>query len=256
MNKSRLIRKLFLNKARQISLYRLCLIFLIFTFLLTAYLYGLIEIDSHRLVINIAPNKNSPNLLKLNLDNDYVNDRNLIINLNENIIIDDSNLIKSGEKHRDNLVDSYFSKELERNITNLFLSVERAKFRIRKSLKDEDFTYYSKLKESYENLVVERHEKVKSELKKELERINKEENADQNVNNVNNNNNNDEDDDDEDDETKNIKMKTLLSPDEYVTRQVFVNILKLEKTKRSTKQVKTVKDLLDKFDSNDEFNIR
>lgn len=227
------LKRLIVNQTRRLSFIRVCMIFLFATFILTAYLYGLIEIDSHRLVINIAPIK-AP-------ENDYVlGEENLVIKINENIQINDA--AKSSEIPN-------------KNITNFFSKIERYKLRIKASLPRDEIDKMIELKQTYEKLIYDRHEKIKLELKKELDRINKE-NNEPNADENNDVNNDKGADDDDEDETKNLKVKTVLSADEHITRDLIVKFLKLEKHKRGSKQIKTVKELIDKFEPTDDFKAK
>ena len=61
------------NFLRRLTIIRLFYIFIFITFLFTSYLYGLIQIDSHKLVINILPSTDKENSLKKSLLVDYAN---------------------------------------------------------------------------------------------------------------------------------------------------------------------------------------
>ena len=100
---------------RRLTILRLLYIFLFLTIVFTSYLYGLIQIDSHKLVINILPDQElhqrgfEPHLGSVNkfkksflvdyANLDYENDdlKKIIINLNDN-----SNLKQEVIKKKEN----------------------------------------------------------------------------------------------------------------------------------------------------------
>ncbi|CAF0711253.1 unnamed protein product [Brachionus calyciflorus] len=239
------LRRLVLNKIRHLSLARICLLVFLLIFLLTSYIYGLIEINSHQIIFNILP-------ADIN-ENDYVIDHDMVKN-NPKIPHEPKKIIAQNK----------YSLTVDKKIKKLFSRVQKSREEIERVLNEEQRKLVTEQKNTYTSLIYERHEQLKAQLEKELERLKKEE-EEKAKNNPNDNNANlnqqnvDEDDDDEEEEDarpnpKTLKLKTSLNSDEMVPRDQFINFLKLEKINRKLKHVKTVRELVDEYRLNDDAN--
>lgn len=234
------IRRLVISKIRHLSLARLCILFCILIFLFTSYIYGLVEVSSHQVVINILPSN------EIQVDNDY------FLEDEEKHIFPKS--AKSYQSKYDHLND--------KKIKSFFIRVNENQEIIERLLTDDESKKATNIKNSYLSLINERHEKLKREMEKELELIKKEE--EKNKNNKNEvNQENDDDDNEDDDETKidpkDLKIKTTLNDDESVSRDDIVSFLKLEKVNRKNKHVKNVEELIKEFNihnKNDQYELK
>jgi hypothetical protein len=279
------VKKKFDNFLRRLTIIRLFYIFIFITFIFTSYLYGLIQIDSHKLVINILPAPDDGNSLKksvvidyanfdqkrenrenflINNDNDYFNEdfKRIIINLNENLNIKEMkiNQKEKSDSSSDSIkvYDELKSKIADKNISKLFLTVEKYKRKIKSLLTQNEVKELIIQKQKYQILLLERNRKLREELKKELE-ANKnnqdfnDENQDLNINNTFYN------------DTGNVEydindiLITQLNQDEIINRDIVLKSLRYEKIKLKNKlnySIKSIKTLIDEFKSKNEFDLK
>lgn len=273
------------NFLRRLTIIRLFYIFIFITFLFTSYLYGLIQIDSHKLVINILPSTDKENSLKksllvdyanvdfrynrdrdnflLNKNNDYFNDdfRKIIINLNENLNIKEMkiNHKEKSDSSSDSvkIVDKLNSNIVGKNISKLFYTIEKYKRKIKAFLTQKEVKELILQKQKYQLILLERNRKLREELKKELEanKNNQDFNDDNlNVNTTNTNNH-----------TGTIEydindiLITQLNQDEIIKRDTVVKSIKYEKIKfknKTNQTIKSIKTLIDEFKSKNEFDLK
>jgi hypothetical protein len=268
---------------RRLTIIRLFYLFIFITFLFTSYLYGLIQIDSHKLVINILPSKDSENSFKkslvvdyanvdlrynkekdnflINKDNDYFNDdfRKIIINLNENLNIKEMkiNHKEKSDSSSDsiNLFEKFNSHIASKNISNLFSTIEKYKRKIKSLLSENEVKELILQKQKYQIILLERNKKLREELKKELE-ANK---NSQDFNDVNINNNTISN------HTGNVEydindiLITQLNQDEKINREIIVKSIRYEKIKLKKKlnnSIKSIKTLIEEFKTKNEFDLK
>lgn len=227
------IRRLVISKLRNLSLARLCIIFCILIFLFTSYIYGLVEVSSHQVVINILPSN------QIQADNDYIIGKSFI----------------QIRKNNSNLKNSY---QNDKKIKSFFIRVNENREEIERLLTEAEYKQTSEIRNAYLTLIYDRHEKLKKEMERELELLKKEEKEKV----KNDGNENDDEDDRKDDETKidpkDLKVKTTLNDDELVSRDEIISFLKLEKTNRKYKRTKNVEELLKDYkliEQNDQYDL-
>ena len=288
-----------LSSWHRFSIIRLMILSLFITFLLTAYLYGLIEIKSNEVIIKISPNQDDlpkkihsdssnsnfvniydvpddlipkPLVKNRKFNHDSSFKKNIVISINENVNMN------SQPKNENNPFaqaatapmhidpNLYDYTQIDKNISNLFLTIERFNFNIKKALKPSEIESFTELKQKYESIIYERNLRIKNELKKEMER--NEANDDANDGNTNNNNqqqqqqkdNNEQNKDDGDTDADNEDIMTQLSDNEYITRDILVKFLQLErfklKQKQNSKSIKSVRDLIDEFNTKNEVDLK
>ena len=223
----------FLNVKKSANLVRLLVFFILFTFILTAYIYGLIEVSSKKLVIKMSsddfPDKNS------NIYDDsalYENDhddprRKIILNLRPNK--------RSKSNGGQDILKRKFWDD-PHNLTKLFLKIERFNSMIKSHLTDVDVGFVEKSKAKYEKALKEKTLKTTK---------------------LNNAAKNDDDDEDEEDDEK---LLDFLGESETVTRDIFIKFLKYEKMllvkKLETNNFKKVKDLLADYSENNNIDVK
>jgi hypothetical protein len=241
---------------RSVSLLRLFCLLLVLTVFLSAYMYDMIQFDSEKVVIKIFP---SPNLNENNINKKFPfrksaesNDehsRSNIRNDNSNYFNSpmDVNKLKGAElkrlplrdangnfmRSKQTLPDAVLRKlnaQVEdRNITNLFYKIDRFSNLIKQMLSSGEIEDIKFLRNKYEIAITERNQKIKEELKKEME---------QNQQNMTNYSGNEYD-----------SMLTQLSEEEPITRDLLVKFLKYEKYKLKLKfgNFKTIWDLISNY---------
>lgn len=228
------IRRLVISRLRNLSLVRLCIICCILIFLFTSYIYGLVEVSSHQVVINILPSN------QIQVDNDYVIDKYF-------------NRIRKNDSISKN------SYQNDKKIQNFFIYVDQNRENIEDLLTEAEYKQSTDTKNAYLNLIYERHEKLKKEMERELELLKKEDKDKI----KNDGNENDDEDDQRDDEKKidpkDLKVKTILNDDESVSRDEIISFLKLEKINRKYKHTKNVEELLKDYnlkEQNDKYDLK
>jgi hypothetical protein len=256
-------------------------------FLLTAYLYGLIEIDSHKVVFKIMPSglgshKTHFINYKNSKDSSNNNNNNMQSSTNEDYFVNikqhnsnnkklsssssDSDLknLKYNNNSNKNKRVKFINLEklnIEKNISKLFATIERYSVQIKTQLRSYEASNIADLKEKYEKLGQER----KARLKKELNKLKAKKTATTTIKNnqtiplVDNVNADDDDDDDDDEEDEDLSLASEFSNQETVTRELMVRFLRYENYKLKKKQnseIRTIKNILAQFDLNKELDTK
>lgn len=257
---------------RRLTILRLLYIFLFLTIVFTSYLYGLIQIDSHKLVINILPDQElhqrgfEPHLGSVNkfkksflvdyANLDYENDdlKKIIINLNDNSNLKQE-VIKKKENNlnnNDNRLDLESSK-LDDKIAKLFIAVYRQDKHIQRLLAPNEINEIELQRTKYQLIMAERNKRLREELRKELE-ANKNKPNDDNLNNDNYTNSNYTGDYDIDD----VFLTQLTSQEGVISRDIVIKSIKYEKVKLKEKKklpTRNVKMLVEEFRSKNNFDL-
>lgn len=236
-----------LNSRNNAAFIRLLIFVLLFTFIFTSYLYGLIEISSKKLVIKISgandltPDKNSniyddSAVYDNNKDDDHR--RKIIVNLKPNKRLrDDEELELRKTKSFNSPINKIFHSKSD-NLTKLFLRIERSNSMIKSELTKDEIDSVERLKEKYEKALSEKKSKSKSETKL--------------IKNVND----DEEDEDEDDD----KLFDAFSSSELVTRDILVKCIQYEKIllrkKMQNDDFKTIKELLVEYSEKNKIDMK
>lgn len=247
----------------RISIIHLLCVFVFVTVFATAYLHGLIELDSNRVVIKIAPSQlklpDGSELNRLLDDNDYMGidsfqrrlnpKNNVLLKIEPNVfkrrhvLEEDSSAAGSAAWPNSN--------RLDKNVTNFFMTISRARKKLLDELSNRDIDELIKMRSSY-LLRSKTNERTaptslnNSEIvKKEMDRVAEENNYDPVLFKSNFKSNTTHTD-------INQEYQQQLKP---ITRDVLVKFLKLEKFKlQKLKKIKTVKMLLDEFILDNELN--
>jgi hypothetical protein len=238
-----------LNSRNNAAYVRLLVLVIVFTFIFTSYLYGLIEISSKKLVIKIAgsndlmPDKNS-NIYDDSAVYDNEHDdkrRKIFVNLkqpNQRSKLNNENTYNK-RRFLDKPPASSVDYSTNENITKMFIKIERFNSMIKSQLSSSDIDIVKKQREKYEEALREKNLKKAHETK-----VNRDADA-----------NDDEDDDDEDDE----RLFDTFASNELVTRALIIKCIKYEKIlaqrKAQANSVKTVKELLVEYSEKNKIDM-
>ena len=228
-------------------------------FVATAYLYGMIEIDSHKLVINILPDTGGLSLDYHDSDNNN-NNNNRLGQLggagfderffpNENAHAPNAangengnvvNRMAIERKHkRLNEINEQMIKSFAANITRLFAELDGHRARIVQLLASDDLEQIARLRQKHHHALVKLHIKHLQFLRMRAATKKKAADAD------------DADEESEDSEEEKV-MKTQLPAKYYVDRELLVKLIKSVNKKASLTNdekpiTKTVKDVCEEF---------
>ena len=273
------------------KLTRLFYVFVMLTILFTAYLYGMIEIDSQKVVFKILPssfnshgsgrghfNKKVNNIqdrdhnhnrqsstsednsghavaIRHNPSNNEANSNNNNKNFQMNRM--DSNSLNKNRNHKKMHQNKLQHMSVERNISKLFASLERYSLQITTLLRPYEASNVADLKEKFELQAKERKLKVKEEFNKlKVKENNKQNEA-------------------RDDKTPavpavnetaasdasygDLNLVSDIASHEIITRELMVRFLRYENfvlKKMPSKSIVTIKTLLNQYDSNKELDIK
>ena len=231
-------------------------VFLFITVSFTAYLYGLIEIDSRRVIIRILPTHLNPNENEVSNKN-FINKKIVyhdddVDAINDNDYISDGlrrdlkNILhkNSNDVQKKSLFEPNVQVEYEKNITKLFGIIERQKYQIRTSLRSNEALTIAELKLKYETLIKDKQDKLKEEFREELKR----KNINQEPSDFN---------DTLADNYEEITLMTKLDGNDVISRDVLIRFLKYEKFKRKLKKsAKSIQSLLNTFDLKKELDLK
>jgi hypothetical protein len=255
---------LLLNSRNSFKLIRLLLAFMCITFFFTAYLYGLIEISSNKLVIKISASDSPEINSNIYDDYEFLNEvgsrKKLIINLkpnqrqklNKKYLKFDSGSSSSSSSSNSNS-NSYNFKNVEYNrqsdnLTGFFLKIERHNLLIKSSINQADIDLVENIRAKYQMKLAE---KIRNKLKPPT--LN---NLDEDAKNNVKNNDAKNDDDEEDEEEKQAEE---YASNEIITRETIIKILKYEKhlfkNKFNSNRIKTIRKLLLEYSENNEVEI-
>ena len=202
---------------RHASIKRLFFYFFLVTFFLTAYLYGLVQIDSHKLVINIFPEEN---------------------------IAKPHKTLPSKKSYEEEPWPPY---DLDEKVVKFFDFVEKYAPRIRQVLKKSEQEYVKRLRKTYEN-VTESLDRIEAEAE------DKNKNREQKLTYEKNIQDKGPDDHNEDyDKEKKTKTASTVI-DQQVSRDDLIKILKYEKIKYKLKKIRTVENVIHELHLKDELD--
>jgi hypothetical protein len=238
-----------LNSRNNAVYVRLLVLVIVFTFIFTSYLYGLIEISSKKLVIKIAGSNDLMSDKNSNIYDDsavYDNEhddkrRKIFVNLkqpNQRSKLNNENTYNK-RRFLDKPPASSVDYSTNENITKMFIKIERFNSMIKSQLSSSDIDIVKKQREKYEEALREKNLKKAHETK-----VNRDADA-----------NDDEDDDDEDDE----RLFDTFASNELVTRALIIKCIKYEKIlaqrKAKANSVKTVKELLVEYSEKNKIDM-
>ena len=249
------------NAQNNAKLARLLLLFMCVTFFCTAYLYGLIEISTSKLVIKISaedvPEVNSNIYDDSEFENPVDSRKKIVINLKQNprfrsskkhgaTAVLDGNYISSRSSSSNSInvgnndLDFEYNRQNDK-LTGLFLKIERHNLMITSAINTVDVELVERLRTKYLLKLAERRKKVFQKTVKIAEDRN------------NDAKNEDDDDDDED------KPGDEYASNELITREHIVKFLKYEKyllkNKLASNDIRTIKKILMDYSRNNEVEI-
>ena len=141
--------------------------------------------------------------------------------------------------------------EKANNLNKLFTLIQKHKSRIKAELSERECQHVLKLKSKYESLIKSKQDQQKEDYKLDVikKARQKEVDVEDGLNETLT----------EEISYDSLSLITILDSDEYIRRDVLIQFLKYERVKLKKKlktSIKTVKMLLDEYDSNKEFNIQ
>lgn len=256
---------------RKKRLMRLLSLMIVATVIFAGYLYGIIEIDSQKVVFKIVPSSfHSHNSNNLNRNYFHLNNLNKESSNKQSSTNEDySNLnVHNDFINNNRAADSDSNKyqlankqklEIEKNITKLFHTIERYSIQIKALLRPYEASNIADLKDKYEKLAKER----KLRLKEEFEKLKLKETNKNDVKAAEENKTPpaaaNETAAGSDASYGDLSLIADLASHEMISRDLMVRFLRYENfrlKKKPSKEIRTIKTLLNQYDLNKELDIR
>ena len=221
---SRISISSFFFRRRCKSLARLLVLFFLLIGVLLGFSLGFIVIEPNQLVFKIVPSTRTSS---------------------------DQKVAKTNSIDSAQLNPRIHVFEKANNLNKLFALIQKHQSRIKAELSERDCQHVLKLKSKYESLIKSKQDQQKEEYKLDvIKKVRqKEVDAEDGLNETLT----------EEISYDSLSLITILDSDEYIRRDVLIQLLKYERVKLKSKlktSIKTVKMLLDEYDSNKEFNIQ
>lgn len=228
---------------------------IVMCFLFAMYLYGMIEIDSQKVVFKIVPSSfssHNKNYLKLNAHSESSNKQSSTIEDSSNVNNDFNRRLADSDSKLKFKKLKQVKIYNEKNVTKLFHTIERYSLQITNLLRSYEASNIADMKEKYQRLAKERKLKLKEEFEKLKQKETKitELGKTEDVTN---------DTQASDASYGDLSLIADLAAHDMISREMMIRFLRYEnfkQKKKPNKQIRTIKTLLNQYDSNKELDIK